>query len=115
MPTDVIIRDSQDRVSYQDVPVVGLVHLNLDRYPDFTVEITNRRSGAVRVARASNRIGGARNNVVGYVKPTSGTFSFPLRALSTDVEYRIISISPHTFQLRDIEWSGSYNPTRKRV
>lgn len=115
VPTDVIIRDSQDRVSYQDVPVIGLVHLNLDRYPDFTVEITNRKSGAVRVARASNRIGGARNNVVGYVKPTSGTFSFPLRALSTDVEYRIISISPHTFQLRDIEWSGSYNPTRKRV
>lgn len=115
VPTDIIIRDSQDRVSYQDVPTIGLVHLNLDKYPQFIVQVTNRKSGAIRDVRASNRIGGLQNNVVGYVKPSDGTFSFPIRAKSTEVEYRIIVNSPHTFQLRDIEWEGSFNQTRRRV
>ena len=114
-PTQVVIKDNQDRVSYIDVPVVGLVHLNLDKYPDFEVEITNTKSGKVRRALASNRKGGARNNTVGYVQPREGVFKFPLRALSTDSTYRILVTSPHTFQLRDIEWEGSYNPTRRRV
>lgn len=114
-PTQVVIRDNQDRVSYIDVPVVGLVHLNLDKYPDFEVHIKNLKSGKLRKALASNRKGGALNNVVGYVKPEEGSFKFPLRSLSTDTVYRIIVNSPHTFQLRDIEWEGSYNPTKRRV
>lgn len=114
-PTPVVIRDNQDHVSYIDVPVVGLVHLNLDMYPDFLVEVKNVKSGKVRRVLASNRIGGALNNTVGYVKPREGVFKFPLRAKSTDVVYRIIVESPHTFQLRDIEWEGSYNPTKRRV
>ena len=114
-PTQVVIRDAQDRVSYIDVPVVGLVHLNLDKYPDFTVEVKNLKSGKVRNALASNRKGGAMNNIVGYVQPREGVFKFPLRALSTDVVYRVKVNSPHTFQLRDIEWEGSYNPTKRRV
>lgn len=114
-PTPVVIRDRQDRVSYIDVPVVGLVHLNLDMYPDFSVEVKNVKSGKVRRALASNRIGGALNNTVGYVEPREGVFRFPLRAKSTDAVYRIIVESPHTFQLRDIEWEGSYNPTKRRV
>lgn len=114
-PTPVVIRDNQERVSYIDVPVVGLVHLNLDMYPDFSVEVKNVKSGKVRKVLASNRIGGALNNTVGYVEPREGVFRFPLRAKSTDVTCRIIVESPHTFQLRDIEWEGSYNPTRRRV
>lgn len=114
-PTQVVIRDAQDRVSYIDVPVVGLVHLNLDKYPDFTVEVKNLKSGKKRNVLASNRIGGAMNNIVGYVQPREGVFKFPLRALSTDVVCRIKVNSPHTFQLRDIEWEGSYNPTKRRV
>ncbi len=114
-PTPVVIRDRQDRVSYIDVPVVGLVHLNLDMYPDFSVEVKNVKSGKVRKVLASNRIGGALNNTVGYVEPREGVFRFPLRAKSTDAVYRIIVESPHTFQLRDIEWEGSYNPTKRRV
>lgn len=114
-PTPVVIRDRQDRVSYIDVPVVGLVHLNLDMYPDFSVEVKNVKSGNVRRVLASNRIGGALNNTVGYVEPREGVFRFPLRAKSTDAVYRIIVESPHTFQLRDIEWEGSYNPTKRRV
>lgn len=114
-PTPVVIRDRQDRVSYIDVPVVGLVHLNLDMYPDFSVEVKNVKSGKVRRVLASNRIGGALNNTVGYVEPREGVFRFPLRAKSTDAVYRIIVESPHTFQLRDIEWEGSYNPTKRRV
>lgn len=114
-PTPVVIRDRQDRVPYIDVPVVGLVHLNLDMYPDFSVEVKNVKSGKVRMVLASNRIGGALNNTVGYVEPREGVFRFPLRAKSTDAVYRIIVESPHTFQLRDIEWEGSYNPTKRRV
>lgn len=114
-PTPVVIRDNQDRVSYIDVPVVGLVHLNLDMYPDFSVEVKSVKSGKVRRVLASNRIGGALNNTVGYVEPREGVFRFPLRAKSTDVVYRIIVEAPHTFQLRDIEWEGSYNPTKRRV
>lgn len=114
-PTPVVIRDRQDRVSYIDVPVVGLVHLNLDMYPDFSVEVKNVKRGKVRRVLASNRIGGALNNTVGYVEPREGVFRFPLRAKSTDAVYRIIVESPHTFQLRDIEWEGSYNPTKRRV
>lgn len=114
-PTQVVIRDNQDRVSYIDVPTVGLVHLNLDKYPDFKVDVKNLKSGKVRRVLASNRLGGARNNIVGYVEPREGVFRFPLRALSTDVVYRIVIESPHTFQLRDIEWTGSYNPTKRRV
>ena len=114
-PTQVVIRDNQDRVSYIDVPVVGLVHLNLDKYPDFQVNIRNLKSGKIRKVLASNRKGGALNNIVGYVKPEEGSFKFPLRSLSTDTVYRIIVNSPHTFQLRDIEWEGTYNPTKRRV
>lgn len=114
-PTPVVIKDSRDRVSYIDVPVVGLVHLNLDKYPDFTVRVTNTKSGKTRTAFATNRRGGARNNIVGFVQPTDGVYKFPLRALSTDATYRIISLAPHTLQLRDIEWEGSYNPTKRRV
>lgn len=114
-PTPVVIRDRQDRVSYIDVPVVGLVHLNLDMYPDFSVEVKNVKRGKVRRVLASNRIGGALNNTVGYVEPREGVFRFPLRTKSTDAVYRIIVESPHTFQLRDIEWEGSYNPTKRRV
>lgn len=114
-PTQVIIKDSQDKTSYIDVPTVGMVHLNLDKYPDFKVQVNNLRSGRVREVKANNRIGGARNNTVGYVFPVEGTFSFPLRSKSTDVTYRLKSHSPHTLQLRDIEWTGSYNPTRRRV
>lgn len=113
-PTPVVIKDSQGRTSYIDTPTVGLVHLNLDKYPDFTVEVTNV-SGRKRIAKASNRIGGARNNIVGYVKPKEGIFKFPLRAKSTDATYRIKSVAPHTLQLRDIEWEGSYNPSKRRV
>lgn len=114
-PTQVVVKDSQGRVSYIDVPVVGLVHLNLDKYPDFEVEVTNIKSGRVRTALASNRKGGALNNIVGYVQPREGVFKFPLRALSTDVVYRIKVKSPHTLQLRDIEWEGSYNPSKRRI
>lgn len=114
-PTQVIIKDSQDRTSYIDVPVVGMVYLNLDKYPDFKIQVNNLRSGRVREVKAANRVGGARNNRVGYVYPVEGTVSFPLRAKSTDVTYRMKSHSPHTLQLRDIEWTGSYNPTKRRV
>lgn len=114
-PTQVVIKDSQERVSYIDVPVVGLIHLNLDKYPDFTVEITNTKSNKKRVAVATNRRGGALNNIVGFVQPAEGVFKFPLRTLSTDSTYRLISRCPHTLQLRDIEWEGSYNPTKRRV
>ncbi|ANU80118.1 tail protein [Proteus phage PM 116] len=114
-PTPVVIKDNQERVSYIDVPTVGLVHLNLDLYPDFKVSIKNIRSGKVRYALASNRRGGARNNVVGYVKPSDGVFKFPVRAKSIDVVYRIIAKAPHTLQLRDIEWEGTYNPSKRRV
>ncbi|EDL7973927.1 phage tail protein [Salmonella enterica subsp. enterica serovar Heidelberg] len=114
-PTQVVIRDNQERVSYIDVPTVGLVHLNLDKYPDFKVEVKNLKSGKVRNVLASNRVGGAINNIVGYVEPREGVFKFPLRSLSTDTVYRVMVESPHTFQLRDIEWEGSYNPTKRRV
>lgn len=114
-PTPVVIKDSRDRVSYIDVPVVGLVHLNLDKYPDFEVHVTNNNTGNVRVAYATNRRGGSLNNIVGYVKPKEGVFKFPIRTLSTDSAYRIKVLSPHTLQLRDIEWEGSYNPTKRRV
>lgn len=114
-PTDILIKDARDRVSYLDIPTLGLVYLNLDRFPAFEVLVTDRKTGKTRTVRASNRVGGLLNNVVGYVRPKDGTFSFPIRALSTDVDFRIKVLSPHTFQLRDIEWTGSYNPQRKRV
>lgn len=114
-PTEVLIKDSQDRVSTQDVPTVGVVYLSLDKYPEFEIKVTNKVSGAVRTIKASNRRGGAINNVVGYVKPKEGVVDFPLRAKSTDVAYRIIVNSPHTFQLREIEWEGIYNPSKRRV
>lgn len=114
-PTQIIIKDSQDKTSYIDVPTVGMVYLNLDKYPDFLIQVDNTTSGRRREVKAVNRTGGARNNKVGYVVPEEGTVAFPLRAKSTDVIYRIKNTSPHTVQLRDIEWTGSYNPTRRRV
>lgn len=114
-PTPVLIKDSQERVSYWDVPTVGLISLNMDKYPDFEVEVVNLQSGRTRTVLATNRLGGNRNNVVGYVHPVEGTFRFPLRAKSTTATYRIKVKSPHTFQLRDVEWIGSYNPRRRRV
>lgn len=114
-PTPVIIKDSQERTSYIDVPTVGLVHLNMDKYPDFTVEVTNTQSGKTRTVKVANRRGGALSNRVGYVKPFEGVVRFPLRAKSTDVTYRLKSTAPHTLQLRDIEWEGTYNPSKRRV
>lgn len=114
-PTPIIIKDSQDRTSYIDVPTVGLVNLNLDKYPPFTVEVTKKSTNGTRQVHLSNRKGGALNNVVGYVKPSEGTEVVPIRGKSTDSVFRIKVLSPHTFQLRDIEWTGTYIPTRRRV
>lgn len=114
-PTPVIIKDSQDRTSYIDVPTVGLVNLNLDKYPPFSVEVTKKSTNNSRLVQLSNRKGGALNNVVGYVKPREGTEVVPIRGKSTDSIFRIKVLSPHTFQLRDIEWTGTYIPTRRRV
>ena len=114
-PTPVIIKDSQERTSYIDVPTIGLVHLNMDKYPDFTIEVTNTQNGKTRTVKVANRRGGALSNRVGYVKPFEGVVRFPLRAKSTDVTYRLKSTAPHTLQLRDIEWEGTYNPSKRRV
>lgn len=114
-PSPVIVKDYQDRVSYIDVPTVGLVNLNLDLYPPFDVEVTKVSAGTTRTVRKTNRHGGALNNIVGYVKPKGGTEVVPIRGKSTDSLFRIKVLSPHTFQLRDIEWTGTYIPTRRRV
>ena len=114
-PTPVIIKDRRDMVSYLDVPTVGLVYINCDLYPDFTVEVTNLNTEKVRQVVLSNRMGGRRNNIVGYVKPRDGTLRVPIRAKSTDVAYRLKAYSPHTLQVRDIEWEGTYNPSKRRI
>lgn len=114
-PTPVIVKDSQERTSYTDVPTVGLVYLNLDKYPAFSVDVTKVATNQTRTVYKSNRKGGALNNIVGYVKPKEGTEVIPIRGKSVESIFRIKSVSPHTFQLRDIEWTGTYSPTRRRV
>lgn len=114
-PTPVIIKDSSDRTSYLDVPVVGQLWLNTDKSPSFSVDVTYVKTGRVRTVNCANRVGGSLNNLGGRVPPHEQQFRVPMRAKSTDVKFRIKVQSPHTFQLRDIEWSGSYNPRNKRV
>lgn len=114
-PSPVIIKDYQDRTSYIDVPTIGLIHLNMDMYPPFSVEVTKQNTQQTRVVNKTNRHGGSLNNIVGYVKPFAGTEIVPIRGKSTDAIFRIKVLSPHTFQLRDIEWTGTYIPTRRRV
>lgn len=114
-PTPAIIKDNQERTSYIDVPTVGLVYLNLDKYPPFTVDVTKVPTGATRSVQKTNRKGGAINNIVGYVRPKEGTEVIPIRGLSTESLFRIRCTSPHTLQLRDIEWTGTYTITRRRV
>lgn len=114
-PTPAIIKDNQERTSYIDVPTVGLVYLNLDKYPPFTVDVTKVSTGVTRSVQKTNRKGGAINNIVGYVKPKEGTEVVPIRGLSTESLFRIRCTSPHTLQLRDIEWTGTYTITRRRV
>ncbi|MGL5456733.1 MAG: hypothetical protein ACRDB3_17830 [Citrobacter telavivensis] len=114
-PTPVIIKDGQDRTSYLDVPVVGQVWLNTDKAPSFSVDVGYVKTGRLRTINLANRTGGARENIGGRVPPHEASFRVPLRAKSTDVKFRIKVQSPHTFQLRDIEWEGSYNPKKRRV
>ena len=114
-PTPVLIKDSQDRVSYLDVPTVGQVWLNTDKAPPFVVRVTYAKTGRVREMNLVNRTGGALSNIGGRVGTHEFSHRIPIRAKSTDVTYRIIVNSPHTFQLRDIEWDGSYNPRRRRM
>lgn len=114
-PTPVLIKDNQDRVSYLDVPTVGQIHINTDRAPTFGVDVTYVKTGRVRSVTLTNRIGGELTNIGGRVAPHEQSHRVPMRAKSTDVRFRIKVRSPHTFQLRDIEWEGSYNPRRRRM
>ena len=114
-PTPPLVRDSQDRVSSLYVPMVGRVYLNLDKYPDFSVEVLDTKTGLVRSVPVSNKIGGQINNIVGHVRPTEGTAQIAIRRRSTDAAYTIKVRSALPFQLRDIEWDGSYNPRKRRV
>ncbi|AIM51260.1 tail protein [Lelliottia phage phD2B] len=114
-PTQVIIKDSGDRTSYLDVPTVGQIWLNTDKAPTFSVDVAYVKTGRVRNVNCANRVGGSLQNIGGRVPPHEQSFRIPMRARSTDVTFRIKVQSPHTFQLRDIEWEGSYNPRRRRV
>lgn len=114
-PTTPLIKDQQGRVSYLEIPTVGNVYLNCDMYPDFSVRIVDQETGTERDVYLSNKVAGQITNVVGYVKPHEGTLRVPIRRKSTDITYRIRARSPGTLQLRDIEWSGSYNPRKRRV
>lgn len=114
-PTIPLVRDSQDRVSSLYVPMVGRVYLNLDKYPDFTVDVLDTKTGFSRSIPVSNKVGGQLNNIVGHVRPTEGTAQIAIRRRSTDATYTIKVRSALPFQLRDIEWDGSYNPRKRRV
>lgn len=114
-PTPPLIKDSKDRVSYLDTPTVGNIYLNLDMYPDFSVVVTDKETLQERTVYLANKIAGSITNVIGYIAPHEGTLRIPLRRKSTDVTFKIRSKSPATFQLRDIEWTGSYNPRKRRV
>ncbi|MGL6086421.1 MAG: hypothetical protein ACRC29_10960 [Enterobacterales bacterium] len=114
-PTPVIIKDNQDKTSYLDVPVVGQVWINTDRAPSFGVDVNYVKTGRVRTINLANRVGGSLANIGGRVTPHEASYRVPLRAKSTDVKFRIKVQSPHTFQLRDIEWEGSYNPKKRRM
>ena len=114
-PTQVIIKDSGDRTSYLDVPTVGQIWLNTDKAPTFSVDVAYVKTGRVRSVVCANRVGGSLNNIGGHVPPHEQSFRVPMRAKSTDVTFRIKVQSPHTFQLRDIEWEGSYNPRKRRI
>lgn len=114
-PTPIIIKDNEERTSYLDVPVVGQIWLNTDRSPSFTVDVSYVKTGKVRTVNCVNRVGGSLANIGGQVPVHEQQFRVPMRAKSTDVTFRIKVQSPHTFQLRDIEWEGSYNPRRRRV
>lgn len=114
-PTPPLIKDSRDRVSYLDTPTVGNVYLNCDMYPDFSVVVLDKETEKSRTVYLSNKRAGRINNIIGFVKPVEGTLRVPIRRKSTDITYTIRVRSPSTFQLRDIEWTGSYNPRKKRV
>lgn len=114
-PTQVVIQDNQERTSYLDAPTVGALWINTVRTPAFSVDVTYVKTRRVRTVNLSNRTGGSLENIVGRVPPHEHSYRVPLRAKSTDVTYRIKVKSPHTFQLRDVEWEGSYNPRRRRV
>lgn len=114
-PTQVIVKDNRDKTSYLDVPTVGQLWINTDRAPPFVVDVSYVKTGKVRTVACINRIGGALDNLGGRVPPHEYSYRVPIRAKSTDVTFRIKVKSPHTFQLRDVEWEGAYNPRRRRV
>lgn len=114
-PTPPLIKDSKDRVSYLDTPTIGNVYLNVDMYPDFSVVVKDRETGDERTVYMSNKVAGSITNIIGFIAPHEGTLRVPIRRKSTDITYKIRSKSPATFQLRDIEWTGSYNPRKRRV
>lgn len=114
-PTPPLIKDSRDRVSYLDTPLIGNVYLNCDMYPDFQVVVRDVDTGVERSVYLSNKVAGSRNNTVGFIGPKPGQLRVPIRAKSTDMTYTIMIKSPSTFQLRDIEWTGSYNKEKRRV
>lgn len=114
-PTPPLIKDTKNRTSYLDTPTIGNVYLNCDMYPDFQVTVYDKETGKNREVYLSNKRAGRLNNIIGFVKPAEGTLRVPIRRKSTDITYTVKVKSTSTFQLRDIEWTGSYNPRKKRV
>lgn len=114
-PTPVVIKDNNDRTSYLDVPTVGQIWVNTDKAPTFSVDVSHVKTGRTRTVNCINRVGGSLNNIGGYVPTHEQQHRVPMRAKSTDITFRIKVLSPHTFQLRDIEWEGSYNPRKRRL
>lgn len=114
-PTPPLIKDSRDRTSYLDTPTVGNIYLNLDMYPDFSVVVMDKETLKERTVYLSNKVAGSINNIIGYVPPHEGPIRVAIRRKSTDITFTLRSKSTATLQLRDIEWTGSYNPRKRRV
>lgn len=113
-PSQPLIRDFKDRVNSNDPLTVSRysVHYELSG----TVKMsTNRKYGGERVIERNGRVIGEPNNIVGFSQPTSGTYVVPIMERSENYTFTISTDDYVPFELREIEWTGQYSQSGRRV
>lgn len=112
-PTKALLRDYQGKVSSLDKPILGVLYFNFDKVGHFTVEVENTYGDIVKYDHNNRRMN-AVNNIVGFAPLIEFTQEIPVRQNTEEVVFRLKTRTHIEMQLREIEWTGSSNPSKRR-
>lgn len=113
-PSQPLIRDFKDRVNSNDPLTVSRYSVHYELSGEVNL-LVNRKYGGVRELVRNGRVIGEPNNIIGFSKPLDGTYTVPIMERSDNYTFTITTDDYVPFELREIEWTGQYSQSGRRV